>query len=175
MGWLMARPLSVAGRTEAAFRLVVAISGSAIALAAVSLPLLLPGTIKSAEWHFRHQLQLDVWDERRAQAAQRILDQLQIERLITRMEWGERLAREVLPEWEAAEGRFRSVRFPTESESAYLKARIVAYLQARRQALALMSEAARNNDPDKLTLARTLLARSRLEQFELARHLPPVY
>jgi hypothetical protein len=120
-------------------------------------------------------LQLDVWDERRAQAAQSIVDQLQIERLITRVEWGERLAREVLPEWEAAEGRFKSVRFPTQSESAQLEARIVAYLQARRQALTLMSEAARNDDPAKMTLAKTLLAKNRREQFELARHLPPVY
>jgi rhomboid protease GluP len=175
MGWLLARPLSVEGRAEATFRLAVAVSGSAIALAAVSLPLLLPGTLKSAEWHFRHQLQLDVWDERRAQAAQSIVDQLQIERLITRVEWGERLAREVLPEWEAAEGRFKSVRFPTQSESAQLEARIVAYLQARRQALTLMSEAARNDDPAKMTLAKTLLAKNRREQFELARHLPPVY
>lgn len=175
MGWLLARPLSVEGRTEAAFRFTVAVCGSAIALAAVSLPLILPGSVKSAEWHFRHQLQLYVWDEQRAQAAQRVLDQLQVDQLITRVEWGERLAREVLPEWESAEGRFRSVRFPTESDSARLEARIVSYLQARRQALTLLSEGARKNDPDKLTLAKTLLARSRHEQFELARRLPPMY
>ena len=175
MGWLLARPLSVEGRTEVAFRMVVAVCGSAIALAAMSLPLLLPGTLKSAEWHFRHQLQLDVWDEQRAQATQRVLDQLQIDRLITRAEWGERLAREVLPEWEIAENRFKSVRFPTESDSARLEARIVSYLQARRQALTLLSEGARYNDLDKLTLAKTLLDRNRREQFDLARRLPPVY
>jgi rhomboid protease GluP len=175
MGWLLARPLSVEGRAEASFRLVVAVSGSAIALAAVSLPLVLPGTLRSAEWHFRHQLQLYAWDEQRAQAAQRILDQLQIERLITRVEWGERLAREVLPEWEAAENRFRSVHLPTQSQSAQLETQIVTYLQTRRQALTLLSEGARNNDPDKLTLARTLLDKSRLEQFDIARHVPPVY
>jgi len=175
IGWLLARPLSVEGRTEIAFRLVMAVAGSAVALVAVSLPLALPGTIKSTEWHFRHQLQLYAWDEQRAQAAQRILDQLQIERLITRVEWGERLAREVLPEWEAAEGRFKSVHLPTASQSAQLETRIVRYLQARRQALTLMSEGARTNDPDKLTLAKTLLARNRLEQFDLARHLPPTY
>ena len=39
----------------------------------------------------------------------------------------------------------------------------------------IKDEAARNNDSAKMTLAKTLLARNRLEQFELARHLPPVY
>jgi hypothetical protein len=39
----------------------------------------------------------------------------------------------------------------------------------------LFSEAARDNDPDKLKLAETVLAKNRLRQNELTRHLPPAY
>ena len=64
-----------------------------IALLALSWPLTHPDPTRAADLHFRHQLQLFRWDERKIRAGQRTLDQLEASGKITRAMWGERLAR----------------------------------------------------------------------------------
>ena len=173
MGWLLARPLDVASRATGLGQLSLAVAGGAITLGALSWPLVHPSTVEAAEWHFRDELQLYTWDAQRAQADQTVLDQLQSAGNITREEWGNRIATYILPQWEVAERRFTSTRLPVGSSLAQLQAQIVSYLDEKRLALALLSEAARNNDTDRLRQAKALFARNRARQIELARYLPP--
>jgi hypothetical protein len=165
--------LNVEGRSSYVGQLSVAVLGGTVALGVLSWPLFHPNAVKAAEWHFRNELQLYRWDEQRAQAEQHAIDQQQLEGNITRTQWGELIARDILPRWEAAEGRFTSVHLPTESALASLQAQIVSYLDDRRVALTVLSEAARYNDAKKLRQGKLLFARSRARQIELARHLPP--
>ena len=172
MGWSLVRTLDIEGRARPALQLSLAALGGTVALGAFSWPLGHPDPTKAAEWHFREELELFAWDEQRAQAEQRVLDQLQISEKITRAQWGERLARDILPRWVAAEGRFASVHLPPESAFSPLPGQLVSYLDERRVALTLLSEAARNNDSDKWKQAKILLAKNRARQIELARRLP---
>ena len=173
MGWLLARPLNIEGRSSYAGQLSVAILGGTVALGALSWPLVHPDAIQAAEWHFRDELQLYSWDEQRAQAEQRAIDQQQLKGNITREQWGDLVARDILPQWEAAEGRFTAMHLPPRSALAPLQAQIVSYLDERRVALTVLSQAARYNDPEKLRQGKVLFARNRAKQIELARHLPP--
>lgn len=173
IGWLLTRPLNIEGRSSYVGQLSLAVLGGTVTLGALSWPLIHPTAVKAAEWHFRDELQLYSWEEQKAQAEQRALDQQQIKGNITREQWGERVARDILPQWEAAEGRFTSARLPPESGLAPLQAQIVSYLDERRVALTVLSEAARYNDAEKLRQGKMLLAKNRARQIELARHLPP--
>ena len=173
IGWLLARPLNVEGRSSYARQLAVAVLGGAVTLGALSWPLIHPSAVNAAEWHFRDELQLYSWDEKRAQTEQRAVDKEQLEGNITREQWGELIAKDVLPRWEQAEGRFSSVHLPPESALAPLQAQIVSYLNEKRAALTVLSEGARHNDPEKLRQGKVLVAKNRARQIELARHLPP--
>ena len=175
MGWSLARPLDAESREAPLGQLSLAAVGGGIALLALSWPLTHPDPTRAADLHFRHELQLFSWDEQQAQAAQRALDQLEIKGKITHAAWGERLIQDVVPRWEAAKRRFASVHLPPESSFGPLPAQLVSYLNERRLALTLLSEAARNNDRDKLRLAREVLAKNRARQQELAARLPPAY
>ena len=175
IGWLLARPLSVAGRSRYVRQLSLAALGGAVALGMLSWPLIYPNAAAAAEWHFRDELQLYSWDEQRAQAEQRAIDQQQIKGNITRAQWGELIARVVLPRWQSAEGRLTSVHLPPGSALAPLQAQMVSYLDERRVALTVLSEAARYDDAEKLRQGTVLFARSRARQIELTRRLPPVY
>ncbi|HEY6923355.1 MAG TPA: rhomboid family intramembrane serine protease [Steroidobacteraceae bacterium] len=174
-GWLLARPLTTAGRSSYVGQLSLALLGGAITLGALSWPLIHPNAVEAAEWHFRDELQLYSWDEQRAEAEQRALDLQHIEGNITREQWGELVATDILPRWQAAEGRFASVRLPPQSSLAPLEAQIISYLAERRIALTVLSDGARQNDAEKLRQGQVLLARSRARQIELASHLPPAY
>jgi rhomboid protease GluP len=173
IGWLLARPLNIEGRSSYIGPLLLAVLGGTVTLGALSWPLIHPTAVEAAEWHFRDELQLYSWDEQRAQAEQRALDKQQIKGNITREQWGELIATDILPRWEAAEGHFTSVHLPPESTLAPLKAQIISYLDERRIALTVLSQAARSNDPEKWRQGKVLFARNRARQIELARHLPP--
>jgi rhomboid protease GluP len=175
LGWGLARPLEVGGRRRPVPRLATAAAVALAALFTLSWPLIHPGRIKSAEWHFRHEYELFTCDSRRALAAQSILDRLVSTGRITRREWGERVVRDVLPKWETAKNRFASVQLPAESTLALLPGQITDYLDEKRLALTLFSEAARDNDADKLRLARSVLAKSQLHERQLARELVVIY
>ena len=173
MGWLLARPLTFEGRSSYMRQLSGAALGGAVALGALSWPLIHPSAVDAAEWHFRDELQLYSWDEKRAQAEQSAVDREQLEGNITSEQWGELIARDVLPRWEKAEGRFSSVHLPPESKLAPLQTQIVSYLEEKRAALRVLSEGARRNDAQKLQQGKVLFAKNRARQIELARHLPP--
>jgi rhomboid protease GluP len=173
IGWLLTRPLSIEGRSSYMGQLSVAVLGGTVTLGALSWPLIHPSAVNAAEWHFRDELQLYSWDEKRAQAEERALDREQLQGNITREQWGELIAKDVLPRWQRAEGRFASVHLPPESALAPLQAQIVSYLDEKRAALTILSEGARHNDAEKLRQGKALLARNRTRQIELARHLPP--
>ena len=173
IGWLLARPLNIEGRASYVGQLSLAVLGGTATLGALSWPLVHPNAVAAAEWHFRDELQLYSWDEKNAQAEQHAIDQQQVKGNITREQWGELIARDLLPRWEAAEGRFTSVHLPPESALAPLQAQIVSYLDERRVALTVLSEAARYNDAEKLRQGKVLFAKNRARRIELARHLPP--
>ncbi len=161
------------GRSSYVSQLSLVALGGMAALGALSWPLIHPDAVEAAEWHFRDELQLYSWDEERAQAEQRAIDQQQIKGNITPEQWGMLIASDILPRWEAAEGRFTSVHLPPESALAPLQAQIISYLDERRVALTVLSEAARYNDAKKLRQGKVLFARNRARQIEIARHLPP--
>jgi rhomboid protease GluP len=175
LGWGLARPLNLSSREHPMPRLAAALGAAAAALLALSWPLIQPGRIKSAEWHFRHEYELFSADSRRAQAAQLVLDKLASGGLITRQEWGLRVARDILPLWEDAKTRFNSVRIPAESSLAPLPGELTNYLDEKRLALTLLSEAARDNDADKLRLAHSVMAKSQADERELAKQLVVLY
>jgi len=103
------------------------------------------------------------------------VDKLANRGLITRHEWGERLARDILPLWEDAKTRFVTVHIPAESALARLPGQLTNYLDEKRLALTLLSEAARDNDEDKLRLAHSVMAKSQTDERELARSLVVLY
>jgi rhomboid protease GluP len=175
MGRSLARPLDAEGREDPLGQWSLAAVGGGIALFALSWPLTHPDPTRAADLHFRHQLQLFSWDAHKASTEKRALDQLESSGKITHAAWGERLARDILPQWEAAESRFTSMRLPPESSFGPLPAQLVTYLDERRLALTLLSEAARSNDRDKLRLADAVLAKNRARRRELATRLPAAY
>jgi rhomboid protease GluP len=175
MGWSLARPLDEASRARPAAQFSLALLGGGVVLGALTWPLMHPDSTRAADLHFRHELQLFSWDEHKVQAAQRALDQLESSGSITHAAWGERITRDILPQWEVAQGRFASIHLPAESTFGSLPAQLVTFLDEKRLALTLLSEAARGNDPDKLKLAEAVLLKNRARQKDLATHLPPVY
>jgi hypothetical protein len=109
-----------------------------------------PNPTVAAERKFRQQFQLFAEEERKALAAQHALDQLEASSKITHHEWGRRVAADIIPEWQAAEDQISATQLPPDSRLAPLRADLLEYLDQKRFALDLLSDAARYNDPQKL-------------------------
>jgi len=160
MGWLLARPLDSKHREDSGPQFAVASFMGVIALIGLSWPLVHPSRVKDAEWQFRSQLQSFAVEEQRILAAQRTLDELERSKQITHPEWGRRLAKDILPRWEAAEDRLSAGQLPEQSPLYPVKTGLISYLDQKRFGLDLLSDAARSNDPDKLEWGNQVLNRN---------------
>jgi hypothetical protein len=116
--------------------------------------------VKAAEWRFRSQLQSFAVEEQRILAAQRTLDELERRKQITHREWGRRLAKDILPRWEAVEERLSAGQLPEQSPLYPVKTGLISYLDQKRFCLDRLSDAARSNDPDKLEWGNQVLNRN---------------
>jgi rhomboid protease GluP len=150
MGWMLARPVDIEARRDPLPRLAISTFLGAVLLVVLSWPLFHPNPTVVSERRFRQQFQLFAEEEDKALTAQHTLDQLESSNKITHREWGRRLATEVIPKWQAAEDRISSAQLPVDSRLAPLRAALLEYLDQKRFALDLLSDAARYNDPEKL-------------------------
>lgn len=150
MGWVLARPVDIEARQDTLPRLAIGTLLGAVLLIALSWPLFHPNPTVAAERKFRQQFQLFAEEEGKALTAQHALDQLESSNKITHREWGRRVATDVIPKWQAAEDRISATQLPADSRLAPLRAALLEYLDQKRFALDLLSDAARYNDPEKL-------------------------
>jgi rhomboid protease GluP len=159
-GWVLGRPLDAESRQNPAARLAAAAAAAIVAITALSWPLTHPSPVHAAELQFRRQFQLYAEEESRIIGAQTALQQLVSDSKITQHEWGRRLARDILPRWEAAEQGLAAVKLPESSPFAAVQNGIEAFLDDKRLGLALLSEAAIDDDPAKAARANEALGRS---------------
>jgi rhomboid protease GluP len=150
MGWVLARPVGIEARQNPLPRLVGGTLLGIGLLAVLSWSLFHPSPTVAAERNFRHQFQLFADQEEKAIAAQHALDQLESSKSVTHREWGRRVAAEIIPEWQAAEDQISLVKLPAESRLFPLRVALLEYLDQKRQALELLSNAARYNNSEEL-------------------------
>jgi len=154
IGWVLARPLEVEARHDPLPQLAISTLLGAVLLLGMSWPLLRPGPAAAAEREFRHQFELFAEEESKALVAQQALNNLEASNKITHREWGRRIAVDIIPLWQSAEDRISTSRLPADSRLAPLREALLEYLDQKRLALDLLSDAARHNDPDKLERGR---------------------
>ena len=150
MGWLLARPLTPEARQEPGRRLAGSLLAGTAVLLGLSWTLIHPSATVAAERKFRHQLVLYADDEQKAIASQKALEQLRTSHRITPHEWGRRITTEILPIWQAAEGRLATSPLPTASRLVPLRSAMLDYLDQKREALKLLGQGARDDDIEEL-------------------------
>ncbi len=91
MGWVLARPLDAASRTNSTPRFLLTCLGAVVALVALSWPLTHRDPEKAAESAFRREFQAYAREEQRIVAAQNALLRLEVTQQIDRPEWGRRM------------------------------------------------------------------------------------
>jgi len=175
MGWLLARPLDATQREGSALHLVRMCLGALVALIALSWPLTHPSPAKAAEFEFRRQFQAYTRDEERIVDATNTLYRRETEGKITRPEWGRRMEKDILPQWQAAEARLASARLPTDSVVGRLQARLIDYLDERRSGLTLLSQAEIEQDPAKVREGMAILEKNKAHETELVQLLKTAY
>jgi rhomboid protease GluP len=161
MGWLLARPVKFEARQSPMPRLALAMLAGIVVLGVLAWPLVHTSPTVAAERSFRHQFQLSADDEEQANAALLALNGLLSSHKITQTEWGSRIATQIVPRWQAAEDRLSQVALPPGARLAPLHDLSVAYFDQKRMALQLLSEAARDNDGQKVMQATRLSAQSK--------------
>jgi rhomboid protease GluP len=175
MGWVLARPVDIEARQDPLPRLVMGALLGTVLIFALSWPLFRSNPTVVAERKFRQQFQLFAEQESNALRAEQALDQLESTRKITHREWGRRVATEIIPDWEAAEDRVSDMQFPAGSPLLPLRAALIEYLDQKRFALDLLSDAARNNDPDKLEWGRQVSRKNEARAEEIKALIRQVY
>ena len=175
MGWVLARPLDAASRTNSAPKFLLMCLGAAMALIALSWPLTHRDPEKAAESAFRRDFQAYAQDEQQIVAAQNALLQLEVTQQIDRPEWGRRMQLDVLPRWQDAEARLASVRLAPDSMLGQLQTRMVECLEEKRSGLTLLSEAERRKDPAKIREAQAILEKNKMHETELAQLVRQAY
>ena len=175
MGWFLARPLDPDHRQRSAGRLVLICLGGAIALIAVSWPLTHQARSKVAEWQFRRDLATYSRMESDIIQAQHALDTQLADKKITQAEWGKRMLRDVLPQWQAAEEQLASGHLAADSIPGRLQAQVIEFLDEKRAGLRLAAEGARDNDPAKMAQGDAILTRNDARAKDLVEHLHALY
>ena len=175
MGWMLARPVDLEARQDPLPRLALSTLLGAVVLITLSWPLFHPNPTVAAERKFRQQFQLFAKAEREALTAQHALDQLESSNKITHREWGRRLPAEVIPKWEAAEDQIAASQLPADSRLAGLRAALLEYLDQKRLALNLLSDAASNNDPEKLEWGTQVSNKNNVKAEEIKALIRKVY
>jgi rhomboid protease GluP len=150
LGWLLARPLDSEAREDPGPRLLGSLLAGAAVLVALAWPLTHPSAEVAGERQFRHQFELFGQDEQDLLTRQRELDQLKSTQQISQREWGRRVATEILPKWQAAEDRIYATQLPGDSRLLPLREALIEYLDQKRFALDLLSDAAQSGDVEKL-------------------------
>ena len=108
-------------------------------------------------------------------AAQHALDQLESSKTMTHREWGRRVATEIIPQWRAAEDPISSVKLPAESRLFPLRTALLEYLDQKRQALELLSNAARYNNSAELQRGTEVANDNRVKAQEVKALIQQVY
>jgi rhomboid protease GluP len=175
IGWVLTRPVTIEARRDPLPRLALGSLLGAAMLIALSWPLLHPSATVAAERKFRHQFQLFAEEEDAALTAQRALDSLESSSKITDLEWGRRVATEVIPKWQVAEERISSTQLPANSGLVPLRQALLDYLDQQRVALKLLSDAARYDDPQKRELGKQASDRNRAKAAEIRTLIRRVY
>jgi len=147
----------------------------AVLLLGMSWPLLRPNPSVAAEREFRHEFQLFAEDEEKALIAQRALDELDASNKITHREWGRRVAADIIPKWQSAEDRISATQLPADSRLAPLREALLEYLDQKRLALDLLSDAARDDDPEKLEWGRQVSNRNSARSDQIKALIRQVY
>ncbi|MFL6605609.1 MAG: rhomboid family intramembrane serine protease [Steroidobacteraceae bacterium] len=150
IGWVLARPVDVEARHDPLPRLATGILLGGFLLLGMSWPLLRPEPSVAAERDVRHEFQLFAEDEEKALIAQEALDKLEASNNITHREWGRRVAVDIIPLWQSADDRISATELSADSRLAPLRRVLLEYLEQKRFALDLLSDAARYDDPEKL-------------------------
>jgi len=106
---------------------------------------------------------------------ERALENLESSKAITDPEWGSRVATELIPKWQAAEDQISATQLPADSRLAPLRGALLEYLDQKRRALRLFSEAVRDNDPAKAESARRLADENSARAAKLRALIQQVY
>ena len=175
MGWMLARPVDVEARHDPLPQLAISTFLGAVLLLGMSWPLLRPNPSVAAEREFRHEFQLFAEDEEKALIAQRALDELDASNKITHREWGRRVAADIIPKWQSAEDRISATQLPADSRLAPLREALLEYLDQKRLALDLLSDAARDDDPEKLEWGRQVSNRNSARSDQIKALIRQVY
>lgn len=175
MGWMLARPVDLEARQDPLPRLALGTLLGAVVLVALCWPLFHPNPTVAAERKFRQQFQLFAKAEGEALTAQHALDQLQSSNKITHRELGRRLQAEVIPKWQAAEDQIAATQLPADSRLVPLRAALLEYLDQKRFALDLLSDAARYNDPEKLEWGTQVSNKNNAKAEEIKALIQQVY
>ena len=175
MGWILARPLHVESREGSVQHLALAGLSAIVLLVALSWPLAHPDARKVAEWDFERQFQWYLENEGRIIAAQDALRRLEAAGKISHQEWGQRMEKEVLPEWQAAEARLAGPHLPPESNLGRLQTGLVDYLEEKRSGLELLSEGGRVNDSGKMRAGAAIISRNNARVKELTNLVKAAY
>jgi rhomboid protease GluP len=141
MGWVLAQPLDPEAREAQPVRLAVATALGAVILAAAIWPLARRPHPTRAEVNFRVDIFSIGTDEAAAQSRARELDQSRQRQEITQVQWGRQIASTLIPTWVAMESRINNDALPPNSGLLPVRQALLAYLDERRQALALLSQA----------------------------------
>jgi rhomboid protease GluP len=175
IGWVLARPVDVEARHDPLPQLAISTLLGAVLLLGMSWPLLRPKPSVAAEREFRHEFQLFAEDEEKALIAQQALDKLEASTKITHREWGRRVAADIIPQWQSAEDRISATQLPVDSRLAPLRGALLEYLDQKRLALDLLSDAARYNDPEKLEWGRQVSNRNNAKAGQIKALVRQVY
>ncbi len=175
IGWVPARPVSIDARRDPLPRLAFSTLLGAVVLVALSWPLYHPDSAVVAERKFRQQFELFAEDESEAIAAQRTLDGLESSKKITDAEWARRVSAEMIPAWQAAEDRIKSVELPAESRLFPLRSDLLDYLEQTRLALGLLSDAVRDSDLEKLEKGKQVSAKNNVKAEAIKALIRQVY
>ncbi len=95
--------------------------------------------------------------------------------MITHHEWGRRLVADIVPKWQAAEDRLSAAELPADSRLVPLRTALLEYLDEKRFALDLLSDAARNDDSEKLEWGRQVSAKNKARAERIKALIRQVY
>lgn len=175
MGWMLSRPIDAEARHDPLPQFAIRTLLGAVLLLGISWPLLRPGPTVAAEREFRDKFELFAEDEAKALIAQVELDKLEASNKITQREWGRRVAADIIPQWQSAEDRISATHLPADSRLAPLRGALLEYLDQKRLALDLLSDAARYNDPEKLEWGRQVSSRNNARATQIKALIRQVY
>lgn len=166
LGWVLARPLTPEARASPGPRLATTVAGAVLVLAALSWPLAHRAG-SSGELSFRNQFLEYSVKEAQLVADQKQLAQLERDHKINDQEWGQRMQRDILPRWAAAEQDLIAVKLEEASPLAPVQKGMKAFLDEKRLGLSLLAEGVTEGDSQKVQRGTEVLQKSEASAPEL--------